>query len=294
MKKDNDSTIEAIDSYAIHLLKQIHQTLTDMGKQGRQDMYNTPPGHRTIYEESVYVTLDLFLKQQQRLESKQMLELLAEAYRVLETDKSKVWEEDEEDIYYMLEKIVQLGTKRKNLTTVFDQITLVTAAMSEGDFTKRIEHTKIHRLGDRNLLNYFANVFNMLNDDLAENTLLKRTAVKKSIAQSIIHVTGKAMIVLATDEKGKISFLSDQAKILYNWTEESFSNRSMSSVIVDFSKIKDKILTEGGVNSHRITLKANAKKQVSALLTAQIAYDTSGKIDGVVYYIQPLQPLSEQ
>lgn len=284
------SKIKNIEAYSIVLLKQIYDALTDMGEERRNERYQDALPFDSIYEESLYMELKNFLEQRNELDNNQMLFLLTEAYKILEQgEQHNAWEEEEEKIYAMLEKIVQLGAKRRNIDTVFDQITEVTAAMAEGNFSKRIEHTKENKLSDQNLLNYIANAFNMLNEDLALTVIPKKQAIKHSIVQRIIHSAPTTWVVFVTDHEGKIDLVSDYACILYDLDKEKIADLNISEMIVGFNKIQQKILIEGGVQNCMIEfINARTKKKNAALLTASIAYADSGKIDGFVYRLNPV------
>ena len=256
-------------SNAIEVLKKIQHSL-----RGKKNI----EGLSSVEEEWMY-EINTILRQQNPISKLELHELLDEIKDILVKDENLSQEEIE--LYQMFEDVITLKNRRNNLQKVFDDIEEISNAMMSMDFTKRLSMLSAP-ISDKNLLNYLALVFNMINEEL------ELKAISKNTTQNIISVLSNAEVLFVTNNDGLIHFVSRFTENLFGLKKNELQNTPIKSLLPNYENICKKLLLEGVIKNMDVVLAPFGTKKVwtSAKLNACISCDENGTTENIIYQIK--------
>lgn len=290
--------IKDIDSYAICLLKEMHEYLSHTTGG---NMYTNTPDSSKIRKTKVNIkknkniepkfiefswckSIEDFLNQQPVLENEQMFKLLSSAKDILSNENSE-WGKDQKQIFKLLEDIVQVAFQRGMFQDFFEKYSSAISATSSLNFDYKLPLFGKEDgldLDQNNLLNYFATSLNMINEELKVN------AIAKQHVQSLIRFFGKSQVIFITNMHDQIEFSSDCANLFYE-LDSSIIGQSMTDYFVNIESIKEQVLL--GKNIELIPVKfiipngSNKGQKVDALLKIEISRGIEGEPIGMIYQL---------
>ena len=295
VKKHDSEQVDSFNSYAIRLLEEIYQSLDALGNGARpnntrgrkkktEEKINNQK--RNLREESWHRSIGDFLKQKPVLEDQQMYQLLSSAKDILD-NKENEWNENQKKIFAVLEDIIEIGFQKGLLDKYFENYDKTVDSMINLDFSSRIPLTQEDKsldMSNQNLLNYFTNTMNLVNEEL------EGKVISKSLVQSLINVTGKSQVIFMTDMSDKIKFISQCACLFYN-LDDSYTNTPISQFFDNFDNLKGQALLRNNIRLRPVKFiipnGSNKDKRIDVLLSMEISRDDNGETVGILYQLQP-------
>ncbi len=204
---------------------------------------------------------------QQNKDSAAALRLLEQAYEILNKEKAGVG--DDTQILQMLEKIIQLRNSKDDVQQVFDGVWEISAAMIDGDFSKRINLPPSF-MNESNIFNFIATSWNTTNAELSHRMM------SKELSNDIIAQLSASTLVLVTDTNGYITFLNKKAEQVFQLTTAKTIGQPIQALL--------QITVNTAEPVKNLPVKLPGNKQ--GLLSASLFNSQSRQVQLIIYTIQ--------
>lgn len=205
--------IKGLDPVAVPILKQIYSALKDRGENlGLHEQVWV----REI--EKVYSDKDTF----DSFFINGLSILIQQALNVLEKDNLS-WDVKPEELYHIFQRLIFLKARDGVFKPFFDDVEQVIFTALKGDFSKRVNLIKIGQ-NHENMLSYAAVMLNTLLESL------QVSAVSASAVNDIIEQMNGSIVII-TDTKNRIKFVSRKGEQLLKGNENSLLGTDLNAII---------------------------------------------------------------
>ena len=209
---------------------------------------------------------------------KQTKLLINKVYEILNQNKL-VWDEEEEELYSLLEKIIFLKARESSFKDFFDNMENVIEATSRLDFSKRVPlfNTSPNK---NNIFNYAVMCLNIIVEKM-ETSVVSMKAVNTMLST----LSGTIMIV--TDKTGVVRFVNDLGEKTLGLNKNEYLGKSVYLLLDEHEQISNEFSRGGELISRPVNLIVPMKKKkiIPVFLTIPKPYIEHTEIEEIVYSI---------
>ena len=263
-----EDIIIGTDPLAVDLLKQIYAALKDRGDNSLN-----------FLEKCWVMGIEEAYRNGRSLDPEKLRILLKQVCGLLE-EKKAGWDEKDEELYEILEKVISLKANG-NLKSFFDEMIDTVSLVSQLDFSKRIPLSDLIK-DKRNIFNYIVLMFNMIIEKMEASVVSMKTV------NCMCSLMPETMFMI-TDINGRIRFINDYGELLLCSKRDEVIGKKINDLIYNFDRIQEKMRTETIKESMiELIVSQNPQKTLSLSLSILNPIQDKTEIEEFILVLKPL------